>query len=124
METQTNQKIKSFTDLNVWKEGHKLVLQIYDITHTFPDDERFSLTDQLRRAVISITSNIAEGFSRHTNRDKRSFYYKALGSVTETQNQLLIARDLQYITHRNFNERAHVSTSVAKLLNGLIKSTR
>jgi len=59
-------KIKSFTDLNTWKEGHRLVLMIYEITKEFPREEMFGLNNQLRRAAVSITSNIAEGFSRHS----------------------------------------------------------
>ena len=58
------EKIKSFTDLNVWKEGHKLVLMVYDITRAFPKEEVFGLVSQMRRCSVSITSNIAEGFSR------------------------------------------------------------
>ena len=59
-------KIQSFTDLNTWKEGHRLVLMIYEITKEFPREEMFGLNNQLRRAAVSITSNIAEGFSRHS----------------------------------------------------------
>lgn len=91
-------KIKSFTDLNTWKEAHKLVLLIYKITKQFPHEEQFGLTNQIRRAVVSITSNIAEGFSRSSYKEKSQFYSISLGSLTEVQNQLLIARDLKYIT--------------------------
>ena len=92
-----SKKIKSFTDLETWKEGHKLVLIIYKIAKSFPDEERFSLTNQLQRAMVSVTSNIAEGFSRNGKKEKVQFYYMALGSLTEVQNQLLIAKDLSYI---------------------------
>ena len=63
-------KIKSFTDLNAWKEGHKLVLQVYKITSDFPQGEKFGLIDQMRRCAVSITSNISEGFSRKTKKEK------------------------------------------------------
>jgi len=66
-------KIKSFTDLNAWKEGHKLVLMIYKITNNFPDIEKFGLVSQMRRCVVSITSNIAEGFSRKAPKKKLNF---------------------------------------------------
>ena len=76
-------KIKSFTDLNAWKEGHQLVLLVYKITSTFPKNEAYSLVDQMRRCVISITSNVAEGFSRRTKKEKIQFYYMSIGSITE-----------------------------------------
>lgn len=67
-------KISSFTDLNTWKEGHKLVIWIYKITENFPQKEIFGLTNQMRRAAVSVTSNVAEGFSRFTAKDKHHFY--------------------------------------------------
>ena len=72
-------KIKSFTDLNAWKEGHKLVLIIYRVTEKFPRKEIFGLISQMKRCAISITSNIAEGFSRNTNKDKYQFYCMSQG---------------------------------------------
>ena len=70
-----NKKIQSFTDLDAWREGHALVLAIYRITRDFPREEQFGLVSQLRRAAVSITSNIAEGFSRLSYKEKRQFYY-------------------------------------------------
>ena len=70
--SKTSTKIRSFTDLVAWKEGHKLVLMIYDVTKSFPPAERFGMIDQLRRAIVSVTSNIAEGFSRRTAKEKRN----------------------------------------------------
>ena len=93
-------KITSFTDLAVWREGHKLVLAVYKLTRNFPEFEKFGLANQIQRAVISITSNIAEGFSRKNKKEKTQFFYTALGSLTEVQNQLLIARDLGYIKQK------------------------
>src|SRR3989344_8133065 len=100
-------KIKTFKDLNTWKEGHSLVLQIYKITKKFPKEELFGLTNQVRRAIISFTSNIAEGFSRNSYKEKLQFYSIALGSLTEVQNQLLVARDVEYITKEDFNNFAN-----------------
>lgn len=91
-------KIHSFTDLNAWKEGHKLVLIAYSLIRSFPKEERYGLCDQMRRSAVSITSNIAEGFSRGTNKDKTQFYYVAMGSLTELQNQMIISRDVGYCT--------------------------
>ncbi|MEK7558885.1 MAG: four helix bundle protein [Patescibacteria group bacterium] len=117
-------KIKSFTDLNAWKEAHKLALLIYKITKQFPKEEQFGLTNQLRRAVVSITSNIAEGFSRSSYKEKIQFYSMALGSLSEVQSQLLIARDISYIEKDQFNSIADQSVTVNKLLNGLIKKSK
>lgn len=117
-----SEKIKSFTGLLAWKEAHKLVLLIYLETKNFPTDERYGLVDQIRRAAVSVTSNIAEGFSRRTRNEKRQFYYISLASLTELQNQLLIARDLLYSSKETFNKLADQSVVVSKLINGLIKS--
>lgn len=119
---ENKKKIKSFTDLHTWQEGHKLVLMIYEITKDFPKEELFSLTSQMRRAAVSITSNIAEGFSRSTLKDKRQFYTKAQSSLTELQNQLIIAKDVGYLTKEKFNEIAQQTITVHKLITGLRKS--
>ena len=121
MEEKT--KIKSFTDLKAWQEGHKLVLIIYDMTTKFPKEEQFGLTNQIRRAVVSITSNIAEGFSRQSLKEKSQFYSIALGSLTEVQNQLLISRDVKFIQGSDFNVVADQTVVVSRILNGLIKSS-
>lgn len=117
-------KIKSFTDLVAWKEGHKLVISIYNITKHFPKEELFGLNNQIRRAAVSITSNIAEGFSRQSNKEKIQFYSTARGSLTELQNQLLIAKDIKYISANSFNKTAELTVVVSKLINGLIKFSK
>ncbi|MDD3487587.1 MAG: four helix bundle protein [Candidatus Moranbacteria bacterium] len=114
-----SKKIKSFTDLYAWQEGHKLVLMIYRETEKFPKKEIFGLTGQMRRCAVSITSNIAEGFSRSTAKDKCQFYSISHGSLTELQNQLLIAKDVKYIDRDLFKKLADQSVIVAKLINGL-----
>lgn len=124
MQIKEYRPIKSFTDLNAWKEGHLLVLQIYKMTKLFPSDEKFGLTNQIQRAAVSITSNIAEGFSRNSNKEKIQFYYTALGSLTEVQNQLLISKDLGYINLALFKEISFQTVVVSKLINGLIKSIK
>ncbi|MDD3102405.1 MAG: four helix bundle protein [Patescibacteria group bacterium] len=116
--------IKSFTDLMVWQESHKLILLIYKITKKFPKEELFGLTNQMRRAGVSITSNIAEGFSRQSFKEKLQFYYMALGSLTEVQNQFLIAKDLKYLDQIEFREAIGQITSVHKLLNAFIKKSK
>ena len=87
-------KIKSFEDLVVWKKSMVLTKEVYLLTRTFPDDERFSLTNQIRRAVISIPSNIAEGFGRYSDKDYLHFLYISRGSLYELKTQLYIARAL------------------------------
>lgn len=116
--------IKSFTDLHSWKEAHKLVLMIYKATKTFPKEEIYALIDQMHRCAISISSNIAEGFSRASSKEKIQFYSIARGSLTELQNQLLIAKDVGYLEKTLFKEIAIQSVTVHKLINGLIKSAR
>lgn len=118
------EKIKNFTDLTVWQKGHQLVLDVYQKTNQFPSEEIFSLTNQLRRASVSITSNIAEGFSRKTHKEKLQFYFTALGSLSEVQNQLLIARDLNYLNIDPFNKLISTSIEISKMLNGLIKTIK
>lgn len=122
MEIIQPHKIRSFTDLFAWQQGHKLVLQVYKATDTFPAREKSILTSQLLRAAISVTSNIAEGFSTITNKSKRSYYHIALASLTEAQNQLLIARDLGYLNQDEFEMIAAQVITVNKLIHGLIKN--
>lgn len=117
-------KIKSFTDLHTWQEGHAFVVLIYKMTRNLPADEVYGLKSQMQRAAVSITSNIAEGFSRQTFADKVHFYHMAKGSLTELQNQLLIARDVGYIDKRMFGGLAGQSKIVQGLLVGLIRSTK
>ena len=117
-------KIKSFTDLIAWQKGHQLVVSVYKATDKFPKKELFILTSQILRCTISITSNIAEGFSRQGLKEKIQFYYIALGSVTELQNQLLVARDVNYLLKEEFAKLAEQTVEVHKLINGLIKSLK
>lgn len=121
---QESGKIRSFTDLDAWQEGHKLVLMIYEVTKNFPKEEVFGLISQLRRCAVSITSNIAEGFSRQSYKEKLQFYSIALGSVTELQNQLLVAKDVHYLVSKDFTPLAEQSIKVHKIINGLIKKSK
>lgn len=114
--------IREFTDLLAWQEGHKLVLLVYKIK--FPQSELFALSDQIRRAVVSITSNIAEGFGRQTIKEKVQFYYQAHGSLTEVKNQIFIARDLGYLKDEEYLKIIDQLGNAHKLLLGLIAKTR
>lgn len=119
-----NNTIRSFTDLNTWKENHQLVLIIYKIVRTFPKEEMFALSDQMRRAAVSITSNIAEGFGRQTLKEKIQFYYQAQGSLTEIKNQLIIAKDIGYISHETYNNANTQADLGHQLLQGLITKSK
>jgi len=116
--------IQKFTDLIGWKKAHKLVIDVYKATKLFPKEEKFGLTSQIRRCAASVTSNIAEGFSRYSKKEKRQFYYMSLGSLTELQNQLLIARDIGYLDGDKVKEIGSQTVEVSKLINSLIKGAR
>ena len=118
----TQGTIKKFTDLVAWQEAHVLVLLIYKTTAHFPADERFGITNQMRRAVISITSNIAEGFGRETAKDKAHFYTMAKTSLAELENQGIAARDLKYMNTESFTLFEQQAEKVNRLLAGLYKS--
>lgn len=116
--------IKEFTDLFAWKESHKLVLMVYKNLENFPKEEFYALSDQMRRASISITSNIAEGFGRQSLKEKIQFYYQAQGSLTEIKNQLITAKDLGYISERDFYANFNQAVIAHQLLQGLITKTK
>jgi four helix bundle protein len=99
-------------------------MDIYKITKDFPPEEKFVLVSQMRRAAISITSNIAEGFGRTTYKDKLRFYCMAQVSLTEIKNQLIVAKDLNYIQKEEFNQIAFQANESHKLLQGLMTKTK
>lgn len=117
-------KIKEFTDLFAWQEGHKLVLLIYTVTKDLPKSEAYSLIDQMRRAVVSITSNIAEGFGKQTYKEKVQFYYIAQGLLTEFKNQTLISYDLGYISNQQKISLIEQLQITHQLLQGLITKSK
>jgi len=117
-------KILSFTDLNAWKEGHKLVIDVYKITTLFPKSETYSMTDQMKRASSSVTANIAEGFGRQTYKEKLQYYYMAQGSLTELKNFILIARDVGFLNQDNFDIISEQANLTHKLLQGLMTKTK
>lgn len=121
---RTQGKILSFIDLNVWKEGHKLVVMIYQITRQFPKEETYSLIDQMRRAAASVTANIAEGFARQSYKEKVQFYYLAKGSLIELKNFILIAKDVGYLSKKDFKIPVEQSNTVDQLLQGLIRKSK
>ena len=114
--------MKDYKELEVWKKGISLVLQVYEITKAFPKEERYALTDQIKRAAVSIPSNIAEGASRNTTKEFIQFLYIALGSASELETQMIIAEKLCYT--KNDQTLYSEITVIRKMLNALIKSLK
>lgn len=117
-------KIRNFTDLQTWQVAHKLVLNVYLKTKSFPKDELYGLTNQMRRSAVSVTSNIAEGFGRRSVNEKLNFYNIAAGSLTELENQVLVARDVRYLDTTSANILSDQVLNVSRLLSGLIRSMK
>ena len=115
---------KSFTGLRAWQEAHRLALLVYKLTDSFPLAEQFGLTGQLRRAAVSVSSNLAEGFGRDSPKDREHFYVMASGSLYEVKSQLLLARDLDYIEKLAFIEVSERANVAHKTLNALLKAHR
>lgn len=115
---------KSFTELRVWREGHRLVLAVYRQTDNFPAKERYGLTSQIRRSVTSVTANITEGFERGGKKEFIQFLTIARGSIAETQNHLLVARDLGYMRKEAFYKLANQAVITHKLINALVRSLK
>lgn len=118
------EKLQSFAQLKAWQESRKLAGLVYRVTEKFPKSELFGLTNQMRRAAVSVSSNIAEGFGRASLKEKTQFFTVARGSVLELQSQLFIASDLKFLSNQDqifIVEQAEVA---GKLLNGLIRKTK
>lgn len=110
---------KSFKDLIVWQKAHQLVLKIYKTTKSFPKEETYGITSQIRRSAISVAANIAEGFKKRGKKDKVRFFNIAEGSLEETKYYLLLAHDLEYADTSNFEE---LTDEIGKLLTSYLKS--
>ena len=112
----------SFEKLEVWKESIQLVKMIYALTNPFPKEEKFGLVNQLRRAVVSISSNLAEGTSRTTSKDKAHFTTMSFSSAMEVLNQLIISKELQFISEEDYLEVRKKISKITNMLNSLRKS--
>ena len=112
----------SFERLDVWIKSRHLTKKIYKMTQNFPDSEKFGIIGQLRRAIISVCSNIAEGSSRKTKRDQIHFYNIAFSSLMETLNQIIISNDLEYIDNQLLDESRKEIHTISVMLNGLCNS--
>lgn len=116
--------LKSFQELDAWKKAHSLTLDIYQVTKTFPQDERFGLSAQLRRCASSVPANIAEGFGRRSTKDFVRYLEIASGSLEETRYFLVLARELGYLKADGFKAFKASCDETGRLLGGLVRSLR
>jgi len=114
----------SYRDLRVWQTAMDLVVSVYQETQGFPKEELYGLTSQMRRASVSIPSNIAEGKGRSTDRDRALFFCHARGSLLELETQILIAQRLRYVTPPRAENLIWTSNELGRMLNSLIQSIR
>ena len=112
--------MQNFKKLKVWEKSHLLTVSVYKATKAFPKDELYGLTSQIRRASASIPSNIAEGCGRGSNADMARFMHIAAGSATETEYQLLLAKDLEYIDVTEYKELDQSIQEIKRMLTSLI----
>jgi len=112
----------SFRDLRVWQEAIQLTTEIYKHTAQFPKHEAYGLTQQIRRAAVSVPSNIAEGKGHRSDKEFVHFMFHARGSLLELQTQLEIAKELQYLSAEEIRDLLEVADGVGRALNGLISS--
>lgn len=114
-------KIKNFKELKIWQKGIEIVKEVYVLTRLFPKEELYGLTSQMRRAAVSIPSNIAEGFKRNHNKEFQQFLHISLGSAAELETQFIIAKELRFIddgrTDLIFEKLDHLSKMISALLN-------
>lgn len=122
MKANDKQKIKSYKDLAVWQKAMVLVGEVYKISQTFPQTEVFTLTSQLRRAAISIPSNIAEGYGRNMTREYQQFLRIARGSLLEVETCLQIADNLGYLQQQQLTLLLSQTKEINKMLNAIINS--
>lgn len=120
----TGETITSYHDLEVWKRSRKLVKIIYQATESFPKSEMFGLTSQMRRAAVSIPSNIAEGFSRHGTKDYISFISICIGSAAELETQVLLGCDLEYLQLHQMDDVLKEITQLHKMLHNMRRSLK
>lgn len=116
------ERTNSFKDLIVWQKSHQLVLAIYTITQTFPKEEIFSLTNQVRRASVSIAANISEGYKKRTIPNKLNFINIAEGSLEEVKYYITLSKDLKYIDEKNYEQLYNYAEEVGRLISGYEKA--
>src|ERR1019366_7027597 len=117
-------KVKSFEDLTVWGEAHKLTLEIYKLTMRFPGTEKYGIVSQLRRCSSAVPANIAEGFGRATTRELLRCLQIARGELEETRYFVLLSRDLGYVTPQDYENVGQHCNTVGRLINALGSSLK
>jgi four helix bundle protein len=115
-------KIESYKDLVVWQKGIELVNELYTVTKEFPKEEMFGLTNQIRRAAVSVPANIAEGWGRNSTKNYIQFIRISIGSLYEIETQLIIANNQNYITNQKKSALSARIDELGKMLNKLLKS--
>ena len=116
--------MKTHKDLEVWKTSIEMVTKIYHITRNFPKEEIYGLANQMRRAAVSVSSNIAEGAGRNSDKEFLQFLYFATGSLSELETQLIIAHNLEYLSNEYKRDMDTSINAIFKMLSGLIKSVK
>jgi len=116
-----NNKIRNFRDLDVWKKGIEIARDVYETTRTFPREELYGLTSQMRRASVSVPSNVAEGFNRFHNKEYKQFLYVTLGSCAELETQVEISGELKYIDDEEKGILLEKLDHESRMLRNLIK---
>jgi four helix bundle protein len=116
--------MKDFRQLKVWEKSHQLALSIYKATKEFPKEELYGLTSQIRRASMSVPTNIAEGCGRNTDKEFARFLQIAMGSASETEYQLILAKDLEFLSKDSYAKLHHDVEEVKCMLASLLKSIR
>jgi four helix bundle protein len=114
--------LRNFRELTVWEKAHELVVEVYRVSGGFPSEERFGISAQLRKAAVSIGSNIAEGCGRGTDKDFARFLSIAAGSASEVEYQVLLARDLGYLSDEDYGRLNTQVNEVKRMLNSFIQS--
>lgn len=112
------EKTKTFKELIVWQKSHKLVLEIYKVTRSYPKEEVYSLTNQIRRASVSIAANIAEGYKKKTKASKLNFLNISEGSLEEVKYYIILSKDLEFISEKEFNQLESITEEVGRLISG------
>ena len=116
--------MKDFRQLKVWEKSHQLALAIYKATKEFPKEKLYGLTSQIRRASMSIPTNIAEGCGRNTDADFARFLQMAMGSASETEYELLLSYDLPFLNKRTYDNLTTDITEIKRMLPSLLKTLR